>query len=51
LPSLAGTQNDDVGPTISLEPALMTYLDKMKRAAFMREWENALVQGEQNLLP
>ena len=46
LPSLKVSPAGDLGPTISLEPALMTYLDAMKKAAFMREWENALVQSE-----
>lgn len=51
LPSLVNSQNDSLSATINLEPALMTYLDGMKRAAFMREWENALVQGEQRRFP
>lgn len=46
LPPLSVSQNDDPLRTINLEPALMTYLDRMKRDAFIREWENALVQDE-----
>lgn len=30
--------------TITLEPALMTYLDKLKRKTFITEWERAIVQ-------
>jgi iron(III) transport system substrate-binding protein len=30
--------------TITLEPALMTYLDKLKRKTFIVEWERAIVQ-------
>ena len=51
LPSLVSHQTNDLVPAISLEPALMAYLDRMKRAAFMREWENALVQDEQLYVP
>lgn len=29
---------------IALEPALMTYLDTLKRTKFLSEWENALIQ-------
>jgi iron(III) transport system substrate-binding protein len=32
------------GQTIALEPALMTYLDKLKRRTFITEWERAIVQ-------
>jgi iron(III) transport system substrate-binding protein len=36
---------DDTGPaTIALEPALMTYLDRLKRRTFLREWESAIIQ-------
>lgn len=31
-------------PTIHLEPALMTYLDRLKRRTFIKEWENAIIQ-------
>tara|TARA_B110000261_G_scaffold120045_1_gene133871 strand:- start:172 stop:1170 length:999 start_codon:yes stop_codon:yes gene_type:complete len=30
--------------TIILEPALMTYLDKLKRQTFIKEWERAIIQ-------
>jgi iron(III) transport system substrate-binding protein len=30
---------------ISLEPALMTYLDRLKRRTFLREWESAIIQS------
>lgn len=31
---------------IALEPALMTYLDAIKRRSFLKEWESAVIQGE-----
>jgi iron(III) transport system substrate-binding protein len=43
LPPLTRTGQ---GATIGLDPALMTYLDRMKRQTFVREWENALVQTD-----
>ena len=46
LPPLAGTHDSETQQTINLDPALMTYLDQMKREAFIREWENAIVQGQ-----
>ena len=46
LPPVSSVQTSTGQPTINLDPALMTYLDQMKRAAFIREWENALVQDE-----
>lgn len=51
LPPLTQSQNDDLLRTINLEPALITYLDKIKKQAFMREWENALVQDYRNYTP
>ncbi len=30
--------------TITLDPALMTYLDALKRRTFIQEWENAIIQ-------
>ena len=30
--------------TIALEPALMTFLDTLKRRKFLAEWENAVIQ-------
>jgi iron(III) transport system substrate-binding protein len=44
LPPLAGSQDFQTQRTINLDPALMTYLDQMKREAFIREWEDAIVQ-------
>lgn len=31
-------------PVIALEPALMTYLDQLKRRTFIKEWMNAVIQ-------
>ncbi|WP_224826313.1 ABC transporter substrate-binding protein [Cognatishimia sp. MH4019] len=31
-------------PTITLEPALMTYLDALKKRTFLDEWVNAVIQ-------
>ena len=31
-------------PAISLGPALMTYLDRLKRRTFIQEWESAIIQ-------
>lgn len=44
LPPLSRSQDFQTLRTINLDPALMTYLDQMKRAAFIREWEDAIVQ-------
>ncbi|MCF2904950.1 ABC transporter substrate-binding protein [Octadecabacter sp. CECT 8868] len=46
LPPLSATEANEGQTTIALNPALMTYLDQMKRAAFIREWEDAIVQDE-----
>jgi iron(III) transport system substrate-binding protein len=46
LPSLSLSEANDGQTTIALNPALMTYLDQMKRDDFIREWEDAIVQGE-----
>jgi len=44
LPPL-DTLNDNVeSAAIALEPALMTFLDKLKRKKFLTEWENAVIQ-------
>lgn len=45
LPSLDGRQNGAERTTIALEPALMTFLDTLKRNKFLSEWENALIQN------
>lgn len=44
LPPLAVSEDFQTQRTINLDPALMTYLDQMKREAFIREWEDAIVQ-------
>ncbi|KPA23217.1 hypothetical protein shim_15130 [Shimia sp. SK013] len=46
LPPLVGDYDNEAQRNINLDPALMTYLDQMKREAFVREWENAIVQDE-----
>lgn len=45
LPPLAKTPAGTVPATIALEPALITYLDRLKRRTFIREWESAIIQG------
>ena len=45
LPSLWAFQDTTGRFSISLEPALMTYLDRLKRQTFIREWESAIIQG------
>jgi len=44
LPSLGAFQDTTGRSSISLEPALMTYLDSLKRQTFLREWESAVIQ-------
>jgi iron(III) transport system substrate-binding protein len=44
LPSLGAFQDTTGRTSISLEPALMTYLDTLKRQTFIREWESAIIQ-------
>lgn len=44
LPPLAGNLDAEGRSTIALEPALMTYLDRLKRRTFIREWESAIIQ-------
>lgn len=44
LPPLKPRDDADGQQTITLEPALMTYLDAQKRRVFLREWENAVIQ-------
>ena len=46
LPPLPAIENNEGKTTIDLNPALMTYLDRMKRDAFIREWEDAIVQDD-----
>ncbi len=44
LPSLDVPGNGRERATIALEPALMTFLDRLKRTKFLAEWEDALIQ-------
>ena len=44
LPPLHDRKNGTEHATIALEPALMTFLDTLKRTNFLSEWEDALVQ-------
>ncbi len=43
LPPLQERKNGTEHATIALEPALMTFLDTLKRNKFLSEWENALI--------
>lgn len=45
LPALNAPENGGSRATITLEPALMTFLDTLKRNEFLAEWENALIQN------
>lgn len=44
LPPLHPPEGDSELATIALEPALMTFLDDLKRARFLSEWADALIQ-------
>ena len=44
LPPLHDRENGTERATIALEPALMTFLDALKRDKFLSEWESALIQ-------
>ena len=44
LPPLNLEQSSIAQSTIALEPALMTYLDRLKRRTFLKEWESAIIQ-------
>ena len=44
LPSLDAFQVTSGRSSISLEPALLTYLDRLKQQVFIREWESAIIQ-------
>lgn len=46
LPPLQGGQDRVGQSSIGLEPALMTYLDTLKRQTFLREWESAIIQEQ-----
>lgn len=44
LPPLAPFDTDEERETIGLDPALMTFLDRLKRRRFLAEWESAVIQ-------
>jgi len=44
LPSLRGTASNMQQSIIALEPGLMIFLDRLKRQAFIKEWESAIIQ-------
>ena len=44
LPALLPQKEAGEQSSIPLEPSLMIYLDKLKRAAFTQEWQSAIVQ-------
>ena len=44
LPSLRAATDDTSASTITLEPGLMIFLDRLKRQSFIKEWENAVIQ-------
>lgn len=45
LPALNLRETGTGRATIALEPALMTFLDSLKRSKFLSEWEDALIQN------
>lgn len=44
LPRLVSGTETDERAAISLDPALLTFLDRLKRRKFLSEWENAVIQ-------
>lgn len=44
LPPLRARTDDTRKSTISLEPGLMIFLDRLKRRAFIQAWESAVIQ-------
>ena len=44
LPPLRPATDDTPTSTITLEPGLMIFLDRLKRQAFIKEWESAVIQ-------
>lgn len=44
LPALTGPETGLEPTTIALEPALLTFLDALKRKKFLAEWEDAVIQ-------
>lgn len=45
LPPIHDRENGTEHATIALEPALITFLETLKRTKFRSEWEDALVQN------
>lgn len=45
LPPLSSQTENAEHRTIGLEPALLTYLDALKRRTFLEEWKNAIIQS------
>lgn len=45
LPPLSPQSDNAEFRTIALEPALLTFLDTLKRRNFLEEWENAIIQS------
>lgn len=44
LPALQSDPEDARQSIIPLEPALLTYLDRLKRQKFLQAWQNAIIQ-------
>lgn len=44
LPSLLTSSGNAQRSIIALEPGLMIFLDRLKRQAFIKEWESAIIQ-------
>lgn len=44
LPLLSASDTNDETETIGLNPALLTFLDDLKRQRFVSAWENAVIQ-------
>ncbi|WP_171235130.1 ABC transporter substrate-binding protein [Ruegeria sp. HKCCA6837] len=45
LPPLAPYDTETERETIGLDPALLTFLDRLKRRRFLAEWESAVIQN------
>ncbi|UWR21859.1 ABC transporter substrate-binding protein [Sulfitobacter sp. S190] len=45
LPPLDTSPDNGAASAIALEPALMTYLDTLKRRTFLQEWTDAVIQA------
>lgn len=46
MPSLTGETDGTGQSMIALEPALLTYLDRLKRENFIKAWKNAIIQSK-----